>query len=333
MNDMSSTPSHPTSDRSRTLVLEVRQGLANRICAWVAGARLAEVYGRELRLVWPVEPACPCRFEELFEPTVDAFGDVAACLAALGAAGSDVREHVVGDLTDCLRGLDLAAVPERILVVRSPFFCHDASDRPARMAFASLSPRWASEPFADEKTIAVFETVRTQLAGPVKRFLGAIIPRADIIATVNDFTARCFEGPVVGVHLRGTDNPRCRSLTGMLLGTIDRLTASPAGPLVFVAGDDRATIDRAMTVGHGRVVTFVTSHDPTVFRQTAMRDALVDMLLMARTDRIYKAPFSSFGIVSAAIGDVPVSVIHRHWLRRLPEAFARLVTGSFRRGR
>ena len=199
-----------------------------------------------------------------------------------------------------------------------------------RRAFASLSPRWATEPFADEKTIAIFDAVRAQLAGPLKRFLGAISPRADILAAVNDFSARCFEGPVVGVHLRGTDNSRCRSLTGMLLGTIDRLTASPAGPLVFLAGDDRATIDRAMAVGHGRVVTFVTSHDPAVFRQTAMRDALVDMLLMARTDRIYKAPFSSFGIVSAAMGDVPVSVIHRHWLRRLPGALTGRVSVLFR---
>lgn len=330
-------PSSTREPDTRVLVFEVRQGLANRLCAWVAALRLAELYRRELRLVWPVEAACPCRCDELFERTGPVSESVADCLADLGAEPAEVREHSLSNLHDCLLSLDLAAVPQRVLVIRSPFFCHDRCDRSTRAAFAQVDRSWDSEPFADEKTIAVFDAVLGQLRGPMRRLLGRIVPRADILREVETFAASRFRGAVVGVHVRGTDNRRCRGLEALFLDTIARITAVPDGPSVFVASDDRETVARARAPRPEKVVTFATSFDTGGLRQTSMRDALSDMLLLARTERIYKAPFSTFSLVSAALGDVPVTVIHRHWLARLPAAFVRFVSdtihGTRRRNR
>lgn len=308
----------------RYLVLEVRQGLANRICAWISGLHLAEMIDREFLLVWPDEPACPCEFGDLFEATTASFTTLESCLAWIGASSDEIREHHVDGLSECLRGLDIAQSSSRVLVLRAPFFCYERADRVARADFARLSQSWASEPFADEKTIAIFDAVLKQLRGPLKKFVRRVVPRADICAAVDAFATDYFHGPVVGFHLRGTDNVRCDRLLPRFLETIERMTAHKDCPAVFIAGDHSAAVSQAVAVSHGRALTYVTTHDPSKFRQTPMRESLADMLLLARTSRIYKPPFSTFTIVSAAIGDVPLTVIHEHWIIRLPAALGRL---------
>ena len=316
------------------LILEVRQGLGNRICGLVSGHWLAQFYKRQLIVVWPIEPACPCRYIDLFEPSVPTFENVSEALSSLDLTqGETAHDHHVSDLADCLQGLDLSGLKNRVLILRIPFFCHDRADRPTRAIFSRLPLNWASEPFAEEKTNAIFSAVHAQLQGPRRPELLAIEFRADIMHAVESFKAQHFHNPIVGVHIRGTDNRFCKRNEPRFFHLIQRLISSKEKPLIFLSSDDQKTTHKVLATGHGTILVRESPHDSSSLRQTPMRDALIDMLLLARVNRIYKAPFSSFAIVSAALGKVPVTIIHRHWIFRLPSAAARVVGRSVGRVR
>ena len=50
----------------RELIIEARLGLCNRLRAAITGTMLGEKYGRQVYLVWKVEPTCGARWSELF---------------------------------------------------------------------------------------------------------------------------------------------------------------------------------------------------------------------------------------------------------------------------
>lgn len=316
------------------LILEVRQGLGNRICSLVSGRWLANFYKRQLIVVWPIEPACPCRYTDLFEQSGPTFESIPEALSSLDLKPAETaHDHHVSDLADCLKGLDLSGLKNQVLILRIPFYCHDRADRPTRDVFSPLPANWASEPFAEEKTKAIFSAVLGQLQGPRRPELLAIEPRADIMHAVEIFQSQHFQNPIVGVHIRGTDNRFCKRNEPLFLHLIQKLLSSKEKPIIFLSSDDQKTKQKVLARGHGKVLVREIAHDSSVLRQTPMRDALIDMLLLSRVKRIYKAPFSSFSIVSAAMGNVPVTIIHSHWILRLPLAAARLISRTIGRAR
>jgi hypothetical protein len=308
------------------LILEVRQGLANRICALVSGQWLAKLYRRHLIVSWPVEPACPCRYSDLFEQSFPIFDSVAEAIASLRLnPEQSVHENFVSDLSECLQGLNLSSVKNPVIVLRIPFFCYEKSDRETRADFRRLPVNWASEPFADEKTIAIFAAVLRQLQGPRWPELLAITPRADILDEVENFRTQHFINLTVGIHMRGTDNRFCKRQESFFLDWIRRLLSVSDGPRIYVASDDGATTAKVLAMGSNRILIREVPRNFSCLRQTEMREALIDMLILSKVERIYKAPFSSFSIVSAAYGKVSVTVIHRHWLLRLPGMMVRII--------
>ncbi len=269
MKNMPSASGVADGQRSRLVVFPCC-GLCNRIQVVACAMLLAADTGRELFVNWLPRHDCGAAYEDIFTPGVQTLAELPADTVSY----SSVQRHP-------------AVAPERY----APFLGARANERFGGIR-KDLSPTLAV--FSCHQFLGYFHDPRF---GPAVRELCRQI-RPDISQVVQAFRDRWLAPKTVGVHIRRGDWRSQRTLDFYLE------SMRQAGDVGFFVSTDEPEIFETVQQHFPQAVRYPA----TSFQRGdagAVRDAMVDVLLLASTSYLIGTPGSSFSAIAQIIGDIP----------------------------
>jgi hypothetical protein len=269
-------------------------GLGNRLRVLASALVLAEIMDRRVLLVWIRNPCCKGDYADLFEPTP--LFDVAS-------------PGTTRWMAHLMRAIP---VPAMLLPVASGFGRNVATIDGARL----VDLRFRVQPSElDAHPVIHLAGIHWDFmpagmpadayAEAVSRVLKQLRPSAPIARRLFDIPS-----PKVGVHIRhGEDSPdavRISSLERFVQKMESCLAEAPATK--FFLATDRPDIEAGLRDRFGdRILSSPkASHGRD---RTGLHDALVDLFMLSRCDRILGSYWSSFSEYAALLGGVEMEVI------------------------
>lgn len=293
----------------RTVVSTETGGLGNRLKSWVSAMRL----GDDVRVLWPVAENMPACFEDLFENecAVEALppGAVEHKSWRLAVLPED-EPHLPAGFTTVG-----SAAPPAVRALGKAWWrlTGRRTDRYRYMVFPKQHSKRAAR--ADgrhidleyERIPAYFRSVYAPLFARIRAH-GAIAGAADA-------WARAHLGPdVIGVQVR-TWRDSARRYRKYHLPAMQRLrrlvqAAAPDARFFVVSDSDDAPAALAAEVGAERVLSYPrrTPRAESWHSVEGMREDLIDMLVLARTQRMLLSYMSTFGETAWWLGGATARV-------------------------
>ena len=260
------------------IVLRPGSGLCNRLRAMGSAIKLAREVSADLRVEWF---RCPIRrwsarcgmragFRNLFEP-ID---------------GVDVRERIV------VRN-EFPWV-KRIYSSSNPFFSGEEN----RQEFAQLvkaNPRqtrwiWTCYAFYPNDDFSWLQ------------------PRKELCERIKSGAAN-FGDNCIGLHIRRSDNKNSTQYSPLSLFTtrIEDEIAKDEAVRFFVSSDDESVKAELRQRYGSRIL--LCEQVGARYTIKGEQDAVVDLFLLAHTNKLYGSFWSSFSEVAAQIGKIPLEVV------------------------
>ena len=283
-------------------------GLGNRLKSWVSTMRLSA----DARVHWPVTKNMPAAFAELFanESSVDAVPSGARVYGSwrLAILPEDEAYLPAGFATvgagahPIVRGLGKAWWQ----------LTGERTDRYRFMVFPKQHSRRSTR--ADARHIDLeYERIPQHFRALYGELFRRIAVRPELVSAVNDWAAANLGGDVVGVQVRTwRDDPRRhRKYHVPSLRRLTRLMDEAAGARFLVVSDsDDVAPMLADRYGARRVLGFprTTPRADSWLTPLGIKEDLVDMLLLARTQRLFASYLSTFSEVAWWLGGTTARV-------------------------
>lgn len=270
-------------------------GLGNRLKSWVSAMRL----GRDARVVWAVNKNMPASFADLFvnDVAVEAPppGAVVYSSWRFAILPEDQRHLPAGFATvgagahPVVRGLGKLwwSVTGR------------RTDRYRFMIFPKQHSRRSTR--ADARHIDLeYERIPEYFREVYGNLFKRIEVRPEIAAQVEAWSATHLDASVVGVQVRTwRDDPR--RYRKYHLPSVRRLHAlldatEPGARFLVVSDSDDVLTQLAERYGRERILSFprTTARSESWRTPTGIAEDLIDMLLLARSERLYASYLSTF---------------------------------------
>ena len=283
-------------------------GLGNRLKSWVSTMRLST----DARVHWPVTKNMPAAFAELFanEASVDpvpsgtrVYGSWRLAILPEDEAYLPAGFATVGaGAHPIVRGLGKAWWQ----------LTGERTDRYRFMVFPKQHSRRSTR--ADARHIDLeYERIPQHFRALYGELFRRIAVRPELVAAANDWAAANLDGDVVGVQVRTwRDDPRRhRKYHVPSLRRLTRLMDAAAGARFLVVSDsDDVAPMLADRYGARRVLRFprTTPRADSWLTPLGIKEDLVDMLLLARTQRLYASYLSTFSEVAWWLGGTTARV-------------------------
>jgi hypothetical protein len=262
------------------LVAHACSGLGNRIRCLVAARRAARLTGRQLALIWPLDPYhCYCQYQQLFQTPQLLVSDELF-------ANTLTENYMVSYMPTFIVQHSQA---EAVYVQEQNFFWVDGD---SDIMWGQFSPY-------KMKNLAVRNELLSEFA--------ALQPCQEVSRKVDSFAQEHFAEEVIGVHIRREDNywsNRFCSDRLFIESARDALTYLPEAKL-FLATDDEQSEASFRGAFGDRVLTYPPRSLERGRDWQAVQDALVILLLLARTHLIIRSCSSTFSQVASWFGQVP----------------------------
>lgn len=286
----------------RRLIVGCPAGLANRLRVLTSGLAWQRLTGVQFTMWWPQTAPCSAAFTRLFEPVPEVGGAMEAEVMALPAVGSYLFTPM----------FDIAAATEPELAFR----CSGWLVPPRLPLLATAAGRLLP------KAPAPFTDMHAKVMAQAAIELGRLRPVETIRLRVEQFATERFRRQMIGVHVRRGDFPAQRPDATpdlkALIRAIQTFLKSMPDAAIFVATDDGAVNPyTGKATGQEGVVErlraefgdrIVTAEPSTLDRRDpkAIEDALVDLLLLRRTQAVVGSAASSFSELAVFGRSVPV---------------------------
>jgi hypothetical protein len=277
-------------------------GLGNRLKSWVSSMRLAP----DARVHWPVTANMPAAFGELFanECAVDAVPDGAFVY------GSWRLAILPADEPHLPRGFATVGAGAHPLVRGlGKTWWHLTGERDDRyrfMVFPKQHSRRSTR--ADARHIDLeYERIPPYFRELYGELFRRIAVRPEVAAAVDAWAAANLDDAVIGVQVRTwRDDPRrYRKYHVPSLRRLERLLdASPGARFLVVSDSDDMAPKLAARYGSGRILVYprTTPRADSWLTPAGIREDLLDMLLLARTKRLFASYLSTFSEVAWWLG-------------------------------
>lgn len=305
-----STPSSATSQRS--LIIKAKGGLGNRMLSAITGLVLADLEGREPYIDWrdgmylaPGENLYP----ELFDASW--MGDVALLDGETDTSPALWSGRLAEHPVDVIRR-EFPKQHQDPLLYRRLSIDFGGSDTAAKAGvfwsylpkLRRLSGRMSRDPrFKGRSHDAVMQDYLDRYFRPVPQ----VVDRVDAVFNT-------LKKPVIGVHIRFTDR---KVPLGRIIRELEQLSRKIPEATIFLATDSNiaqsailerfdnvVTIEKALPKS-GAALHFSTDSftDPV----EEARNALADMMALARCDWLLHSRHSTFSVTAALAGHIPDS--------------------------
>jgi hypothetical protein len=305
---------------SRYLLVKGKAGMGNRMRALARGLVYARLSGRKVVVDWS-DPCYSSRGENVFgrlfqrcehivERPLEELEELAVVPALwkgkLRCTALEMQErHCALGLADSERytSVDVSRLdhPEALAVMHAYAF----KGRELQAFSSRLPEQWQS--LTSDGLLGLL--LRTELR---------VDP--DIAAAVAEFERTRFHPPMVGVHVRFSDNVQNQGRVGQTpavdleryLGALDTLVAEERPPGIFLATDSRR-VEALITERYGNVVSTskwfpgrwerLHDNESCPDRSQVAREALVDLYLLAACRWLVYSAHSSFGCNAALLAE------------------------------
>jgi len=284
-------------------------GLGNRLKSWVSAMRIDPA----ARVCWRILPNMPAAFGDLFSN---------------GCAIEDVPSdaHVYSSWRLAILPADEPYLPAGFATVGAgshPFarglgkVWWQLRGRPDDRYRFMLFPKQHSRRSArrDARHIDLeYERIPVYFRELYVRLFGQIAVRSEIRAEVERYAATELDTDVIGVQVRTwRDSPhRYRKYhlpaKRRLKALLDR--AEPAAKFLVVSDSDELIVELRELYGDARVLSFPrsTAREDSWRTPRGIVEDLIDMLLLARTNRLYASYLSTFSEAAWWLGGAQASV-------------------------
>ncbi len=254
------------------LIIQPIGGLCNRMRAINSALILAKKQGKQLKVIWNVNAELGCPFEELFEPT-DAF-------TVMNIRSKWNVSKLFYQLTRKRIGND---------EIRANRDEHGLTDD---FALTLDCPLYIAteEHFFECHDYSPF------------------VPTAEIRQRIDALTCS-YGSRNVGVHIRRTDNKPAigKSSTQAFVDSMKQELAQFPDTKFYVATDDLTEEANLRRLFPDRIISNET-RDLSRDSVTGIKDALLDLMCLAKTDKIIGSYFSSFTDIAADWNGIPKCV-------------------------
>ncbi|MEM8724120.1 MAG: nodulation protein NodZ [Pseudomonadota bacterium] len=299
-----------TATEERALVIKAKGGLGNRMLSAVTGCVLAELNGRTPYIDWrdgmyvpPGENLYPLLFDASWMGDLTAFDD------ATDVAPAPWAGHMDEQPVDIIRR-DFPREHRNPLLYR-------------KLSIDLVGPDPSNHVGVFWSYLPKFQRLASRIAAHpgfsgrgIDKITGEFLDRFfKPVEEVRQEVDRIFEGqsgPVIGVHIRFTDR---KAPLPKIVRELERLAQASPEAAIFLATDsaeaqdavmsrfpNTLTIDKALasddTALHFAAGGF---HDPVA----EARNALIDMMALARCDSLVHSRYSTFSVTAALIGRIP----------------------------
>ncbi len=301
-----------TASEKRALVIKAKGGLGNRMLSAATGCVLAELNGRTPYIDWrdgmyvaPGENLYPLLFDASW------MGDLTAFDGAIDVAPTCWSGHMDEQPVDIIRR-DFPREHRNPLLYRKLSIDLVGADPGSQVAvfwsylpkFQRLAARMAAHPAFSGRSV---DDVTCDL---LDRYFRPVEEVRTEVGRIFDGQ----EGPVIGVHIRFTDR---KAPLPKIVRELERLAAQSPGAAIFLATDsaeaqeavmsrfpDTLTIQKALS-DSDTALHFASDGfaDPVA----EARNALIDMMALARCNSLIHSRYSTFSVTAALLGRIPKS--------------------------
>lgn len=251
------------------LIIQPIGGLCNRIRAINSAMVLAKKRGEKLTVIWNINSELGCPFEELFQKT-DAF--------------SVINIHSKWNLKKLFYQFTRKRIGNED--IRANRDSHGLTDAYIRTLGSSLYIA-TEEHFFECHDYSAFS------------------PTKELTNRINALTSS-FAEHNVGVHIRRTDNRPAigKSSTQAFVASMQKELAEHPDTMFYLATDDFKEEEYMRRVFPGHILSNET-RDLSRDSIAGIKDALLDLMCLAATDKIIGSYFSSFTDIAADIQGIP----------------------------
>ena len=262
-------------DSEKYIICINRRGLGNRLKGLISVSRLSEKLGRKLMLYWPNNQYCGCDFDDLFENSFPKIGE---------EAFKKIKEE--GNYKLYKEVLENADDTEKYLLFKTWKFVFLPDEIPENFARVFPSKKGKNIDFEYER---IPEEIRQKLLIYVNR----LKPKTQMI--VDDFTEKHNLKNCIGIHIRKGDyrfTAERRDKVSSEEKFIKRMNEMPKDKF-FLCTDSEKTEDKFKKIFGGRIIACPKGNRKRS-KAMAIREALVDLLLLSKTKHILGSYLSTF---------------------------------------
>lgn len=275
------------------IIVEPCAGLGNRFIALASAYRAAESLNEKLTVIWKSESVLGASMKELFFLPQDI--DVV-----------EIREF--GYKKDFIGQIRGNIIKNKYRKMSDAFFsCDDIME-----LYNEKGEKGVSEVIKSNNTVYIKATNPFFDIFNADNVFDFITPAADIAAR-RDAVLRASEGKrLVGVHIRRTDHIEAikNSPLELFIERMDRELEAEPETYFYVATDSPDTEDELKQIFKDRIITF---NDKCLKRETVsgIKDAYVEMLCLAAGEKIFGSFNSTFSLMAARLGNIPLIVVKK----------------------
>ena len=279
---------HTILEKEKMITFIPAGGLGNRMKSIAAAIRLAQATQNKLDIIWFQDWGLGCKFEQLFQP--------------LNVPQTQLREASFLDKI-------MRDIPRKRNLYIPKCFEHFFYD-------ACLDRLAASKAYYNNFDFITWSKNRNVWLASDVYFIDKEIPEDsfDIFRPIHQLQERInqikkdFAHQTIGVHIRRTDNIRSiqNSPTHLF---IERMQQEPIDVKFYLATDSEEVKEEMRYIFGNRIIT--SPNKATRGNLEGMEDALVEMYLLATTNRILGSSCSTYSMTAASIGRVPLEIIEK----------------------
>lgn len=273
-----------------TIILE--GGLGNRMRVAASAYAMMRQTGNTCRVLWLPQWGMHCRFDDLFLPYADKGGrlelrDACGYERLLFARPTWQNLHLSRLLQRlCFRHIILAP---QIWHLNQNGFDYVAWFRQGGTLMTAYRDFY---PWSPEDLRSLFR------------------PTPEVQELIDERTA-AFSSHSIGIHIRRTDHQQAidESPLELFITAIDQELEEEPFLSIYLATDDESTKTTLRKRYGNRLITspIQASRNST----DGIREALVEMLALSRTQHIYGSAGSTFSPIAACLGNVPITILQR----------------------
>lgn len=275
------------------IIVEPCAGLGNRFIALASAYHAARQTGRKMTVIWKQESVLGAPMEELFElpdnvkvEEIKEYGYKAGLFGQI--KGNFIKKRYrkkASKFMECDEIMELynrkstAGVKELVEANKSVYI-------------KATNPFWN-----------IFETDRA---------FDFITPKEHILKTRDEVLKKAFGKRIIGVHIRRTDHIEAIENSPLELFTqkMKDEISDFADTYFYLATDDKSVEKELKEIFGYRIITF---DDKSLDRNSVsgIKDAYVEMLCLAAGEKIYGSFNSTFSLMSAKFGNIPLEVVKK----------------------
>ncbi len=250
-------------------------GLGNRLKGLISVIRLSKKLGRKLILYWPNTQHCGCSFNDLFENSFPEINE-----EELKAIKKEGDYKLYKDV------LDNASDTEKYLLFKTWKFVLLPGEIPENFAKVFSSESGSNFDFE-------YDRIPEELKQELLIYIRELRPKDKIF--IEEFAERYDLKDCVGVHIRKGDyrfTVDRRDKVSSDEKFIKRMNELPESKF-FLCTDSKETEKKFEEIFGDRIITF-SKGDRKRSKTSAIREALIDQLLLSKTKHILGSYLSTF---------------------------------------